>query len=107
MISQLVWFFKLLKILSYEGRYKLQFIYFMNKFKCDVLSVKHWSGPVHFLIYYIYNFLLFTQKTILSNDTIFDELLTENFDLVLADPSVPCGELVAKKVEWLKILMYH
>ena len=37
-------------------------------------------------------------ETLLSSKTIMDNLNETNYDLILADPSVPCGELLAAKV---------
>ena len=39
-------------------------------------------------------------EALLSNEAIMNSLNATNYDLVLADPSVPCGELLAAK-EWL------
>ena len=43
-------------------------------------------------------------ETLLSSKTIMDNLNETNYDLVLADPSVPCGELLAAKVNPLGII---
>jgi len=38
-------------------------------------------------------------EVLIRNETVINDLIRIKFDLVLADPSVPCGELLAKK-EW-------
>ena len=36
-------------------------------------------------------------EVLISNNSVIKDLSLKKFDLVLADPSVPCGELLAKK----------
>lgn len=51
-------------------------------------------------LYFVYeqvNMRTTQCEVLISNSTILNELDLRRFDLVLADPSVPCGELLAKK----------